>query len=805
LSDFKTSFDNNFTAKNIGNFYHENFTAQFKTNLSFYINNATDLSNIGNFYYANFSGSFDTNFTAKNIGNFYLNNFTFSFNNNFTSSFLSNFTPAWATNFTSSFNTNLTTLAVETKINNTIQYKIDAFNTTMNKTLNIQSLINDTIQYKIDTFNSTINTTANIQNLLTFQRLNLSTLNVSGALNVSNFLFVNLTNVGIGVVYPTYNLTIVQSSAALNVSGMLYVNSTNVGIGTATPTAPLQVLGNVLFGGDSEADDYMIKTGGYFGYISTGAKIGVHVPTSLYLSDAASSASYKGIYSNPGMTDYYIGNTRSGDFEGVVGSPVFVSGASSSTTLTGKMIGIRGSPTLYTNAGATITASNAMSLYASNPTKGGAGAAGATITNVYGLYIEDITAGGTLNYSIYSVGGTNYFGGKIGIGTATPSNTLDVRGIGNFSGTVYINNATDLSNIGNFYYVNFSGSFDNNFTAKNIGNFYYVNFSGSFANNFTTPFKTNLSFYINNASNLANIGNFYQENFTAQFKTNLSFYINNASNLANIGNFYYVNYSSSFTNNLTAANLYFGTTTSGGLFEFEDGSVCIGGYGGCTAPSLDGRLLVNSSITVGSSTTSYAYNSFGIVGVVAGPIHTAAGEIQDTSDVYIGDDLEVDGEAWLAGGSTTSGVYWTAADIAENIQSKESRQNKICNGDVGCLINNTKEKIEYGSLVCIDTSEARTIKLCDKANSQLAVGVVSDTAVLTVGRENGYPIALAGIVLTFVTNENGNVNPGDLLVSSSIPGYAMKNNNPKDGTVVGKAFDFCDKKECRIAVFVALS
>ena len=31
------------------------------------------------------------------------------------------------------------------------------------------------------------------------------------------------------------------------------------------------------------------------------------------------------------------------------------------------------------------------------------------------------------------------------------------------------------------------------------------------------------------------------------------------------------------------------------------------------------------------------------------------------------------------------------------------------------------------------------------------------------------------------------------------------NHEPKDGTVVGKAFDFCDQEDCTIPVFVALS
>jgi hypothetical protein len=58
--------------------------------------------------------------------------------------------------------------------------------------------------------------------------------------------------------------------------------------------------------------------------------------------------------------------------------------------------------------------SNAYSVYITNP----AVSAG-SITNNYGLYIENQTAGGTLNYSIYSVGGTNYFGGQVLISDGT--------------------------------------------------------------------------------------------------------------------------------------------------------------------------------------------------------------------------------------------------------------------------------------------------------------------------------------------------------------------------------------------------
>jgi hypothetical protein len=57
--------------------------------------------------------------------------------------------------------------------------------------------------------------------------------------------------------------------------------------------------------------------------------------------------------------------------------------------------------------------------------------------------------------------------------------------------------------------------------------------------------------------------------------------------------------------------------------------------------------------------------------------------------------------------------------------------------------------------------------------------------------EDGYvPLGLLGVVPVKASAENGAIQPGDLLVTSSIPGHAMKaDENPPQGTVIGKALE----------------
>ncbi len=66
------------------------------------------------------------------------------------------------------------------------------------------------------------------------------------------------------------------------------------------------------------------------------------------------------------------------------------------------------------------------------------------------------------------------------------------------------------------------------------------------------------------------------------------------------------------------------------------------------------------------------------------------------------------------------------------------------------------------------------------------------------------PVALVGIVPAKVSAENGPIRPGDLLVTSSTPGHAMRADHPEPGTIVGKALATLNSGAGTIRVLVTL-
>ena len=146
------------------------------------------------------------------------------------------------------------------------------------------------------------------------------------------------------------------------------------------------------------------------------------------------------------------------------------------------------------------------------------------------------------------------------------------------------------------------------------------------------------------------------------------------------------------------------------------------------------------------------------------------------------------GQGWYT--LTKVNNYWNSnlsgADLAEIYQSTE--------------------KLVPGDVVSIDPAKDNAIVKTKVAEDTMVAGVIStEPGVLMNQDEKGYKLALVGKVPTKVCNEGGAIKRGDLLVSASIPGYAKKaGDNPKVGTVIGKALENSDSQKGTILVLVNL-
>lgn len=129
-----------------------------------------------------------------------------------------------------------------------------------------------------------------------------------------------------------------------------------------------------------------------------------------------------------------------------------------------------------------------------------------------------------------------------------------------------------------------------------------------------------------------------------------------------------------------------------------------------------------------------------------------------------------------------------------------------------------EEALEVADVVCIDKEAKVRMRRSQKAYDPLVSGIVSDpnTASMVIGGDTSpeeissindkKPIGLVGRVLCKVSTENGPIEIGDLLVTSSKPGYAMKASMDKlkPGMVLGKAMESLKDGEGKIIVWITL-
>ena len=123
-------------------------------------------------------------------------------------------------------------------------------------------------------------------------------------------------------------------------------------------------------------------------------------------------------------------------------------------------------------------------------------------------------------------------------------------------------------------------------------------------------------------------------------------------------------------------------------------------------------------------------------------------------------------------------------------------------------------KYEPGDLLEIDARGDRRLELAQNAYSPLVAGIYStkpgmlgsDRNIDAQNAIDEVPLAVVGIVPCKVTTENGPIQAGDLLVTSSLAGHAMKGTDRSKmlGAVIGKALQSIGTGTGVIQVLVTL-
>jgi hypothetical protein len=233
-----------------------------------------------------------------------------------------------------------------------------------------------------------------------------------------------------------------------------------------------------------------------------------------------------------------------------------------------------------------------------------------------------------------------------------------------------------------------------------------------------------------------------------------------------------------------------------------------------SAENADVDLVLGEKTSDGSNAGVIQVYSQGVGGNL-GPTHYSLSIQPSGGNVGVGTTapgakLEVNGSVKLTSGSGASITF------ADGTVQSTAYTGVTCGGDYAESVDVSGDRKQYqpGDVLVLTSEGQGDIARSLEAYSTMVAGIYSTKPGIVGRRQTSdpkattteIPMAMVGIVPTKVSAENGPIRRGDLLVTSSTTGYAMKGTDRERmlGAVIGKAMGNLDSGTGVIEVLVTL-
>jgi hypothetical protein len=614
--------------------------------------------------------------------------------------------------------------------------------------------------------------------------------------------------------YMIFNTTLNGTTA--NTERMRIDNAGNVGIGTTAPTAKLDVAGTVnatglSVNGSAITGSQWANGTGNINY--GGGNVGIGTPNPNYKLDVSGSINATGglnINNSPVVSSQWGANT--------VGSGINYSGS-----------GTVGIGMTNPNSNYKLDVYGAINASAISINGSPVGSGGSQWT----------TSGSTINYST----------GNVGIGTSAPDSNLTINA-----------NATNPQPSGASSVLHIAGA---DSTSPSL---FVDSFAGSPGFIFRRADNTNASptaLAIDDVIGTVNArgynGSAYSSN-QAQFQMRAS----QAWTTSALGTYMLFSTTPNGSTSLTermridnAGNVGIGTTAPGYKLDvigqinaqaisINGSPVGTGGtqWANGSGSSSGSIYYTTGKVGIGTPSPNYALdvtgsiNATGGLNVLGSPIvssqwgtNTNGSGINYNASGYVGIGtpnpnykLDVSGSINATGGLNVNGnvgIGTTApTSLLHVVGNGRFTGNLQVDGNIAAKYQDVaewvpaREQISAGTVVVLDVTKSNQVTASTQAYDTRVAGVVSAQPGISLGErgDNKVLVATTGRVRVKVDASHGPIHIGDLLVTSDIPGVAMKSEPANvggrlmhmPGTLIGKALEPLEKGSGEISVLLSL-